>query len=164
MPLPGPSPAIHAALCSSSSPTLSLSSEGSLPPLLWWQVPSEVFNHLSCKTPFNWNYLLADKLLESYQGGDTVVRVFHAGRFWWTLLPCSLYSSLFSSHLWSLSSLFCWIDVDVCFCLFPHVGHCVCWFLFQFHYFFPVWKLHSQAHCPVVQQVFFAFNWNAQTS
>lgn len=29
---------------------------GRLPSLLWWQVPSEVFNHLSCKTPFNWNY------------------------------------------------------------------------------------------------------------
>lgn len=118
MPLPGPSPAIHAALCSSSSPTLSLSSEGSLPPLLWWQVPSEVFNHLSCKTPFNWNYPLADKLLESYQGGDIVVRVFHAGRFCWGLLPFSLYSSLFSPLV---CLFFCWIDVG---CLFLFISAC----------------------------------------
>lgn len=79
--LPGPSPAIHAALSSSSSPLSLLSCGGILPCLLWWQVPSEVFNHLSCKTPFNWNYPLADKLLEPYQEGDIVVRVFHAGRF-----------------------------------------------------------------------------------
>lgn len=152
MPLPGPSPAIHAALCSSSSPTLSLSSEGSLPPLLWWQVPSEVFNHLSCKTPFNWNYLLADKLLESYQGGDIVVRVFHAGRFCWTLLPFSLYSSLFSSHLWTVSFFFFLLNWCWCWCLFISVCRSLCLLVFIpiSSSFFQVWKLHSQAHCPVV--------------
>lgn len=40
----------------SFSPVFLQTCRGSLPSLLWWQVPSEVFNHLSCKTPFNWNY------------------------------------------------------------------------------------------------------------
>lgn len=148
MPLPGPSPAIHAALCSSSSLLCSLSFGGSLPPLLWWQVPSEVFNHLSCKTPFNWNYPLADKLLEPYQGGDIVAGVFHAGRFCFGLLL-----SLFSYCL-SLSSVFTY---GLSLVFFPNWWSFISVFLlsvaylvsFFFSTFFQVWKLTSQASGPV---------------
>lgn len=124
MPLPGPSPAIHAALCSSSSPLFPLSCEGSLPPLLWWQVPSEVFNHLSCKTPFNWNYPLADKLLEPYHGLDIVVRVFQAARF---CSFCSVSNSLPPFHLQSVSFfLNGWSFIPVYFCLLLTLSSSYC--------------------------------------
>lgn len=114
--------------------SLLVSRGGSLPPLLWWQVPSEVFNHLSCKTPFNWNYPLADKLLEPYQGADIVVRVFHAGRF----CCCSLFSLFFPSV--SVSIFY--------FCLFS-ICCSLCFLLSASPPLSQVWKLPSQASCPV---------------
>lgn len=118
---------------------------GSLLPLRWWQVPSEVFNHLSCKTPFNWNYPLADKLLEPYRGGDIVVRVFHAGRF------CScLLLSLFFLLSFSLSSILTPRSVSFFFQLDDLLFFIYCFFLFLLP-FFPVWKLPSRASCAVVE-------------
>lgn len=117
--------------------SLPLSCGGSMLPLLWWQVPSEVFNHLSCKTPFNWNYPLADKLLEPYREGDIVVRIFHAGGFCSCLLLLLFFSLSFSSQLRSVH--------------FPPQNG---WSFFPLYYsfllllyFFQVWKLPSQASC-----------------
>lgn len=134
MPLPGPSPAIHAALCSPSSARLSSPAcGGSLPPLLWWQVPSEVFNHLSCKTPFNWNYPLADKLLEPYQAGDIVAWVFSC---WKVLLLLALLIPF-------LIVFFCLYFSPVVR-LFPH---------FCFLYFFLDLFFSRVESCPVKQPV-----------
>lgn len=121
-----------------------LSRGGSLPPLLWWQVPSEVFNHLSCKTPFNWNYPLADKLLEPYQGGDIVVRVFHAGRF--------RRGSLFSLSLTLFPIVFLRLQFSPPVCLFfffsqlddllfLFISVCCSLFFFLLLHFFPALKV-----------------------
>lgn len=146
--LPGPSPAIHAALCSSSTLLSLLSSGGSLPCLRWWQVPSEVFNHLSCKTPFNWNYPLADKLLELYQGEDIVVRVFHCFH---SFIACSIALSL-------IVFLCLQFLPPVCLFLFSK------WTILTVHsLFFATLCSPSQALCPVllpIQGLLLLLDWN----